>query len=191
MAYTKISAIPQINVVYRLIVFINLTLFVKLKKAMTPNEALIHQFYTAFQQKDVKTMQSSYDDHAIFNDAVFINLDAQQIRAMWQMLLSRSGDMVMDFRNVREEGGRVRAYWEARYTFTATGKKVVNKINAEFEIKDGKIVKHTDTFNFHRWARQAFGIGGLLLGWTNVFKEKVRQTAKKKLDEYMLKSNQQ
>lgn len=158
---------------------------------MTPNEALIHQFYTAFQQKDVKTMQNSYDDQAIFNDAVFINLDAQQVRAMWQMLLSRSEDMKMTFGKVKEDGDKVTAYWEAHYTFTATGKKVINKIDAEFEIKDGKIIRHADTFNFHKWARQAFGSGGLLLGWTNVFKEKVRQTAKKKLDEYMLKLNQQ
>lgn len=158
---------------------------------MTPNEALIHQFYTAFQQKDVKTMQNSYDDQAIFNDAVFINLDAQQVRAMWQMLLSRSEDMKLSFGKVKEDGDKVTAYWEAHYTFTATGKKVVNKIDAEFEIKDGKIIRHTDTFNFYKWARQAFGNGGLLLGWTNVFKEKVRQTAKKKLDDYMLKINQQ
>ncbi len=158
---------------------------------MTPNEALIHQFYTAFQQKDVKTMQNSYDDQAIFNDAVFINLNAQQVRAMWQMLLSRSGDMKMTFGKVKEDGDKVTAYWEAHYTFTATGKKVINKIDAEFEIKEGKIIRHTDTFNFYKWARQAFGSGGLLLGWTNVFKEKVRQTAKKKLEEYMLKFNQQ
>lgn len=158
---------------------------------MTPNEALIHQFYTAFQQKDVKTMQNSYDDQAIFNDAVFINLDAQQVRAMWQMLLSRSEDMKLSFGKVKEDGDKVTAYWEAHYTFTATGKKVVNKIDAEFEIKDGKIIRHTDTFNFYKWARQAFGSGGLLLGWTNVFKEKVRQTAKKKLDDYMQKLNQQ
>jgi len=180
----------QINVVARLIVFINLTLFVKFI-TMTPNETLIHQFYTAFQQKDVKTMQDSYDDGAVFNDAVFVNLDAQQVRAMWQMLLSRSGDMVMSFRNVKEEDDKVTAYWEAQYTFTATGKKVVNKIDAEFQIKDGKIIKHTDAFNFHKWARQAFGSGGLLLGWTNVFKEKVRQTAKKKLEEYMQKLSRQ
>ena len=158
---------------------------------MTPNETLIHQFYTAFQQKDVKTMQNSYYDQAVFNDAVFINLNAQQVRAMWQMLLSRSEDMKMSFGKVKEDGDKVTAYWEAHYTFTATGKKVVNKIDAEFEIKDGKIIRHTDTFNFYKWARQAFGSGGLLLGWTNVFKEKVRQTAKKKLDDYMLRFNQQ
>lgn len=157
---------------------------------MTANEQLIHQFYTAFQQKDYKTMQDSYAENAVFNDSVFRNLDTKQTRAMWQMLISRSGDMTLTFGNIRAAGNKVTAYWEAHYTFTATGKKVINKINAEFEIEDGKIVRHTDSFDFYKWAKQAFGAGGFLLGWTNVFKEKVRQTAKKKLDEYIQKINQ-
>ncbi|WP_461788716.1 nuclear transport factor 2 family protein [Pedobacter sp.] len=158
---------------------------------MTANEKLIHQFYSAFQQKDYETMQNSYSESAVFNDAVFVNLNAMEVRAMWQMLISRGGDMKLNFGNIKENGDNVNAYWEAHYTFTATGKKVVNKINAEFEIKDGKIVKHTDRFDFYKWAKQAFGFGGFILGWTNAFKGKVRQTAKKKLDDYLQKLNRQ
>lgn len=157
---------------------------------MTANEQIIHQFYTAFQQKDFKTMQESYADAAVFNDSVFRNLDAQQARGMWQMLISRGSDMRMTFANIKEVDHKVTASWEAHYTFTATGKKVINKIDAEFELQDGKIVKHTDSFDFYKWAKQAFGAGGFLLGWTNFFKEKVRQTAKKKLDEYLQKTSQ-
>lgn len=158
---------------------------------MTSNEQIIHQFYTAFQQKNYKTMQDSYADNAVFNDAVFTNLDAKEVKAMWQMLISRSGDMTMTFGNIKEAGNKVTAYWEANYTFTATGRKVVNKINAEFELENGKIVKHTDDFNFYKWAKQAFGAGGFLLGWTSAFKAKVGETAKKKLEEYMAKTNLQ
>jgi limonene-1,2-epoxide hydrolase len=157
---------------------------------MSANEKLIHQFYTAFQQKDYETMQNSYDESAVFNDAVFVNLNVSEVRAMWQMLISRGGDMKLSFTNIKDNGDNVTAYWEAHYTFSATGKKVVNKINAEFEIKNGKIVKHTDRFDFYEWAKQAFGFGGFILGWTNVFKEKVRETAKKKLDEYRQKLSQ-
>lgn len=157
---------------------------------MTANENLIHQFYTAFQQKDYRTMQDSYADEAVFSDAVFDNLNAAQVKAMWQMLISRGSDMKLTFSDIKENGDKVTAYWEANYTFTATGKKVTNKINAEFEIKAGKIVKHTDRFNFYKWAKQAFGFGGFVLGWTSAFKEKVRQTAMKKLDDYSKKTNQ-
>lgn len=157
---------------------------------MTANEQLINQFYIAFQQKNYQAMQHSYADNATFNDSVFVNLDAQQVRAMWQMLIVRGGNLTLAFNNIKEEGNKVTANWEAHYTFSATGKSVVNKINAEFEIQDGKIIKHTDTFDFYKWAKQAFGAGGFLLGWTNVFKEKVRQTAKKKLEDYIQKTNQ-
>lgn len=158
---------------------------------MTANEQLITQFYTAFQQKDFKIMQNSYADNAIFNDAVFSNLNATEVRAMWQMLISRGADIKLSFGDVKQSGDHVTAYWEAHYTFTATGKKVVNKINAQFQINNGKIVKHTDNFDFYKWAKQAFGFGGFILGWTNAFKGKVRQTAKKKLDDYLQKTNLQ
>ncbi|RZJ78935.1 MAG: nuclear transport factor 2 family protein [Flavobacterium sp.] len=158
---------------------------------MTSNEQIIRQFYTAFQQKNYKTMQDSYADNAVFNDAVFTNLDAKEVKAMWQMLISRGGDMTMTFGNIKEAGNKVTAYWEAHYTFTATGRKVVNKINAEFELENGKIVKHTDDFSFYKWAKQAFGAGGFLLGWTSAFKAKIGETAKKKLDEYIAKTNLQ
>ncbi len=158
---------------------------------MTPNEQIISNFYTAFQQKDIKTMQGSYGDEAVFNDSVFRGLNAPQVKAMWQMLLSRGGDIKVEFRDIREDGDKVLAKWVAHYIFTATGKEVVNEVNATFEFVDGKIVKHTDNFNFYKWAKQAFGAGGLLLGWTNFFMEKVRYTAQKKLDVFMEKTNRQ
>lgn len=158
---------------------------------MTANEQLIQQFYTAFQQKDYKTMQELYADDAVFNDAIFSNLDTRQVRGMWQMLISGSKDMVVTFGNIKEEGNIVKGYWEAQYTFSATGNKVINKVNAEFELKDGKITKHTDAFDFYKWAKQAFGAGGFLLGWTSSFKNKVSQTAKKKLDDYLQKTSPQ
>ena len=158
---------------------------------MTANEQTIYDFYTAFQKRDIKTMQDSYADNAVFNDSVFRDLNSSQVKAMWQMLLSRGGNIKVQFRDIKEEGGKVVAKWEADYKFTATGKKVLNKVNATFEIVDGKIVKHTDNFNFYKWAKQAFGGGGLLLGWTNFFVDRVRYTAHKKLEAYMKKTNRQ
>jgi ketosteroid isomerase-like protein len=156
---------------------------------MTANEQVIHQFYTAFQQKNIAEMQAAYAENATFNDPVFSLLDAEQVRAMWQMLLTRSNDLNLSFGDVKEyENNRVTVYWQANYTFTATGRKVRNKVNAQFELADGKIIAHTDAFNFYRWAKQAFGGGGFLLGWTKLFQEKVRQTAMKKLEAFMQKT---
>lgn len=159
---------------------------------MTSNEELIHQFYTSFTKGDYSAMQNAYAEDATFSDAVFCNLNSIEVSAMWQMLLTRSKDLEVVFSKIKEEEeGKVTAYWEARYTFTATHKKVINKVWASFEIEEGKIKKHTDNFNFYQWAKQAFGAGGFLLGFTGFFKAKVQQTAMLKLKSFMQKTNQQ
>jgi hypothetical protein len=61
---------------------------------------------------------------------------------------------------------------------------VINDIQAFFKIEDGKISQHTDSFDFYKWARQAFGLTGLLLGWTTFFKSKVQKNAMGSLEKY-------
>src|SRR4051812_8245778 len=141
---------------------------------MHPNEVLITKFYTAFSQKDYKGMQECYADKAVFNDAVFRNLDAGQVKAMWEMLCKNGKDLQLEFSNVKADDNRGSADWVATYTFSATGKKVVNRIKAEFEFGNNRIIKHTDNFSFYNWACQALGMPGKLLGWTFFLKNKVR-----------------
>src|SRR5437868_888017 len=69
------------------------------------------------------------------------------------------------------------AHWEARYTFSTTGRFVHNIIDAKFTFRDGKIASHTDSFDFWRWSRQALGGAGLVLGWSPMLRNKVRATA--------------
>ena len=40
------------------------------------------------------------------------------------------------------------ALWIVDYTFSKTGRKVKNVIYSSFEIKDGKIFKQTENFDF-------------------------------------------
>ncbi len=152
---------------------------------MTPNEDLIHHFYTSFQQKDYRGMQECYADNATFSDSVFVNLNAAQVRAMWQMLVSRGKDLELEFKVLSSKGNHVNAEWIAHYTFGATKRKVRNHIKAQFEITDGKIVKHVDQFDFYTWSKQALGTPGLLLGWTPFLRNKVRKTAMKGLADFM------
>jgi ketosteroid isomerase-like protein len=152
---------------------------------MTANEKLITRFYTCFQNKDIKGMQECYADNAVFNDEAFSNLNAKQVRAMWEMLISAGKDMKVTFDRVSDNINGGEAHWRAVYTFSRTGNKVVNKVSAVFIIENGKIVHHTDSFDFYKWARQAFGFTGLLLGGTSFFHNKVRKTAMQNLAEYM------
>ena len=150
---------------------------------------VIEKFYTAFQQKDYITMQACYHPDARFTDEVFVDLDASQVRAMWHMLIMAGKDLQLEYRNVdvfRDEGS---ANWVATYTFSLTKRKVINDIKANFILKDNLIYRHHDHFDFHKWAKMAFGARGLFLGWTDFFRTKVRQTSREKLKGFMLKNN--
>lgn len=154
---------------------------------MNANEKLIVHFYTCFKNRDYKGMQACYADKAIFNDAIFKNLNSAQVRSMWEMLLSKSKDLRIEFSAVNADEKTGSAHWDAYYTFSSTGKKVINRIDATFEFENGKIVKHIDNFNFYAWSKQALGLKGLLLGWTNVVKTKISEAAMKNLAGFMNK----
>src|SRR5687768_16976259 len=139
---------------------------------MNSNEQLISNFYTAFQKGDFRTMQQSYRDDATFSDPVFVGLSATEVRAMWEMLITSATDLKIEFSEVKADENTGSCLWQARYTFTMTGKPVHNIIRAKFEFKDGKIQKHTDHFDFWRWSKMALGASGLLLGWTPLIKGK-------------------
>jgi limonene-1,2-epoxide hydrolase len=154
---------------------------------MTSSQLVIHRFYTAFRQKDYKTMQHCYAENACFHDPVFLNRNCPEVRAMWQLLMERGTDLQITFGEISEQGKTVSATWIATYTFSLTGRKIINTIVATMEIENEKIVVHRDRFDFYKWARQAFGWKGVLLGWTGFFKKKVQLNASNNLKQYMEK----
>lgn len=144
---------------------------------MHPNAELVTRFYSAFQRRDGAAMASCYAPGVIFSDPVFPRLEGAHAGAMWRMLCERGADLEVTFRDVTADDARGSAHWDARYTFTQTGRKVLNRIDAAFEFSGGAIVRHTDSFDLHRWARQALGPVGLLLGWTPLVRNKVQKNA--------------
>ena len=81
------------------------------------------------------------------------------------------------------------AHWEAHYLFSATGRTVLNKIDAAFEFdNNGLITRHRDRFDFWTWSRQALGTPGLLLGWSPFLRNKVRATAAANLKRFLAKA---
>ncbi len=152
---------------------------------MNENEKLITEFYRAFSQLDYSTMNACYHDRATFRDPVFELNTRREITGMWKMLCTGAREFELTFKDVQagEENGS--AYWEARYLFTQTGRKVVNRIDAEFTFKDGLIFEHIDRFNFWNWSRQALGLPGLLLGWTPLLRTQVQEQAKKRLNAFL------
>ena len=152
---------------------------------MNANDAQIRKFYTAFGQKDFLTMQSCYHKDATFSDPAFPDLNSSEVKAMWQMLLTASKDLRVEFGNVQANDETGSCHWDAYYTFSRTGRKVHNSIDATFVFRDGLIYRHKDHFNFWRWSRQSLGTSGFLLGWSPFLRNKVQSTARAGLNKFV------
>ncbi len=148
---------------------------------MEDARAVAERFYAAFAKRDAEAMAACYADDASFADPAFPDLRGAAVRDMWRMLCARGKDLRIEHRVTEATAGRARVHWEAWYTFhggfSSTGRAVHNIIEAELEVRDGRIVRHRDDFPFPRWARQALGAPGLLLGWTPFLKRKVQAQA--------------
>jgi limonene-1,2-epoxide hydrolase len=130
---------------------------------------IIDEFYTAFQNLDAEKMVSFYHSQVEFEDPAFGKLKGERAKNMWRMLCKSSKDLEINFSSIQANDENGSASWEAHYNFSKTGRKVHNIISAEFKFKDGKIIEHRDNFSLYRWSLQAFGLKGLILGWTPFF----------------------
>ena len=152
---------------------------------MNANEQLIEIFYLSFQKLNADGMVDCYHADVEFSDPVFGKLNAAEAKAMWRMLCATAKNFELAFSEVEANERTGKAHWEARYDFSATGRRVHNKIDAAFEFQDGKIFRHTDTFDFWTWSGQALGVKGTVLGWTPLLRNKVRSQALEKLAKWV------
>jgi ketosteroid isomerase-like protein len=147
------------------------------------NKQLIADFYSAFAARDAEGMVACYADDIRFTDPAFGTLRGNDAKNMWRMLL-KNPDIKVTVSNIKADDKTGSANWVAVYTFSRTGRKVTNRVSAMFEFRDGKIIKHTDHFNIWKWAGQAMGLKGYLLGWTPLMRNGIQKQAVSLLTKY-------
>ncbi|MEM9671379.1 MAG: nuclear transport factor 2 family protein [Cyclobacteriaceae bacterium] len=150
------------------------------------HQQIIEQFYTAFQQLDANGMTAHYDDDVVFEDPVFGRLRGKRaVGGMWRMLIDRGkNSLKINFHDVVGTATGGQATWEADYLFGKKSRPVHNVIHARFVISDGRIIKHSDQFNFQRWAGMSIGTTGKILSFTPFFRNKIRKNARAALEKY-------
>lgn len=152
----------------------------------TYRDELINNFYSSFQKLDHRGMNSSYSDDVVFFDPVFGLLKGEEVRAMWEMLCRNAKDFSLTYSNINHLDEEYSTCdWVATYTFSKTGKRVVNKIKANMRFENGKIAEHSDAFSLHKWSSQALGFMGWLLGWNRFFQKRIQNGARKSLVKFM------
>ena len=158
------------------------------EEKLVQNAEVIQTFYESFAKCDAEAMVACYHDKVKFTDPAFGTLSSEDARNMWRMLIERGKkSLKIEFENVAAKNERGSADWIATYLFSQTGRTVINKIHAEFEFREGKIFRHTDSFDLWKWSSQALGISGRLLGWSSFMKRKIQEKSKLALQEYTKK----
>jgi len=148
------------------------------------NEETVRDFFAAFARRDYAGMTQHYHADAVFEDPVFGKLLSKQIEVMWKMLCLRGHDLQIELKSCDIQADSITAQWEARYTFSKTGRFVINRVRSVFTFRDGKIATQSDSFDFWKWSRQALGFSGQALGWTPLVRNAVRGEAKRSLLSY-------
>jgi len=157
---------------------------------MSSNKQIVEQFYTAFQQLDYKAMQACYSDDIVFSDPVFLLLRGTEVSSMWEMLCKNARDFSLNFSDIELlDHEYATCSWTATYTFSRTGRKVINNIKAFMKLKDGKIIEHSDGFRLSTWAAQALGWKGVLFGWTGFMKRGIQKNARRNLAYFIQSKN--
>lgn len=128
---------------------------------MTPEAAIITEFYNRFAARDAEGMVALYADDVAFRDPAFGTLHGDRAKDMWRMLCRSGTDLRVVASGIEGAAGRGSAHWEADYTFS-TRRTVHNAVSARFTLRDGLISTHEDSFDFGAWAQQAFGPPGIV-----------------------------
>ncbi len=147
-------------------------------------KTVIETFYTALSEKDAETMISCYHEDVVFTDPIFGTLSSANARKMWRMLCTNAKDLDIHYTQVQAQDNRGAAHWEAQYTFSKTKRAVHNRIDAKFEFRDGKIIRHIDHFDIYSWASQALGWKGVVFGKTSFFQKKLQKQTLQTLDKF-------
>lgn len=146
--------------------------------------AIIQELYAALDRHDGEAMAALYAPDGRFRDPAFGELTGEEAGDMWRMLTRPPSNVSVELRSHEASGGTGTANWVATYTFSRTGRPVVNDVQARFVFRDGLIAEHDDDFSFFTWSRQALGAPGLLLGWTPLLPKAFQKKTRAMLAEF-------
>jgi ketosteroid isomerase-like protein len=151
------------------------------------SKELIERLYGAMNDHDGDAMAACYADDAVFEDPAFGELRDGAVKDMWRMLCAGASDLKVDLHEHEAGADSGTGHWVATYTFR-TGRKVVNDIQATYKFRDGLIADHRDVFDLRKWAGQAIGPSGVVLGLTPLLTPFIRRTTGRQLAAFQAKS---
>lgn len=151
--------------------------------------AILLQRLFSLNQHDHKAMAGCHHLNAKFTDIAFDLRSKKQIHAMWHMICrpeGHEGDIAAMFHVVHADDRRGWVNLVDDYTFSSTGRKIINVIDSHFCFENGLIIEQRDFCDPHAWAAMALGgVGGFLASRSHFLRSfKARQRLHKFVEEH-------
>ena len=150
---------------------------------MADNASVIRELYEALDRHDGEAMARLYAPDGRFKDPAFGELSGAEAGDMWRMLTGRAEDLKRRARRALGRGRHGHRPLDRHATRSARAGRWSTTSTPRFRFRDGLIVEHEDSFSFWRWARQALGPAGLMLGLPPM-NRLVRRRAREDLAEF-------
>jgi hypothetical protein len=148
---------------------------------------LMEKLYSALRDGDPNAAASCYTDDAHFQDIAFSLHGRESIHQMWRLVSSRNVEVTFD--SLAADDRRGEGHWVACYTFSDTGRRVVNDIHSRFSFREGLIVDYRDECDALSWAIQAYPFPkNILVGLVGPLR---RFDARRRLEEFIRKNPEQ
>jgi ketosteroid isomerase-like protein len=152
---------------------------------VSEGDRIITALYDALDGGAGDAMALLYAPDGRFRDPAFGELTGEEAGDMWRMLTSRADDLRVELAEHSVDGDAGSARWIAHYTFSRTGRPVVNDVRARFRFRpDGLIAEHEDSFSMRRWVRQALGGPAGLVLWAPPLNRLLRHRARSDLAQF-------
>ncbi|PRP83192.1 hypothetical protein PROFUN_09356 [Planoprotostelium fungivorum] len=151
------------------------------------DQSAVERFFRGYASLDLPLLASSLHPEYRFSDGGFPDLNRKRGEAMWAMFILNHKNNEINCTTHQIHEGKDKDHPSADYVvkYKFEGRPVENHIHSEFELKDGLIYRHVDSFDFYAWTIQTKGLVGRLLGWTQFFQSKVQSIGGAKLDHFI------
>jgi len=142
---------------------------------------VIETVYAALRDGKPHAAAACYASDPYFEDIAFQLHGRERICQMWRLVCSRNVRVTFD--SVAADDNTGSGHWVASYTFSETGRPIVNDIRSSFKFSDGLIADHRDQCDPHHWASQAYTFPkSLLAGYVAPLR---RFKARQKLEQFI------